>query len=512
MTILLSNLGSKFMNYLKRLSLISAICLGTFMATLDISIVNVALPTIQNDIHADMSTLQWIVDAYALCLSACILSSGPLSDRFGRKRIWLWGVIIFTLGSLICAIAQQHTVLILGRIIQGVAAAALIPGALSLITHAFPIDIERIRIIGIWSSVSALSLIIGPILGGVLVHTSGWPSIFLINIPIGIITVLLGWYGLKESADPDNVALDPFGQITSMLGLGLLTYGLIEAGSVGWVHIKTLSTLFSGVIFLALFVVIEKRVARPLLPLSLFKDRAFFQYNFSSFTLGFATYSNVFFIAFFLQKAQGWSALETGWRMAPEFIAMALFSMSFGRFSAYFSVRKLMVCGFLFIAVSSCLLATLHTDSHYGITGSYLFILGAGMGLSTPAIGALVMKSVEPSRSGMASATMNALRQTGMTMGIALLGTLMVQQAINYMVTQSQLLGISVSYIEIVGLVAENIGDGLDASLLTLLPEAFNSGFAYAIATAGISCFLTLLVVLYPSKVSNKTVNQQITE
>lgn len=419
-------------------------------------------------------------------------------------------MVVFTLGSLLCAIAQQHEMLIVGRVIQGIAAAALIPGALSLITHAFPIDIERIRIIGIWSSVSALSLIIGPILGGVLVHASGWPSIFLINIPIGVITVLLGWYGLKESADPENVALDPLGQLTSMLGLGLLTYGLIEAGSVGWSHIITLSTLITGAIFLVLFIMIEKRVPRPLLPLHLFKDRAFFQYNISSFTLGFATYSNVFFIAFFLQKAQGWSALETGWRMAPEFIAMALFSMSFGRFSAYFSVRKLMVCGFLFIAISSCLLATLHTDSHYGITGCYLFVLGAGMGLSTPAIGALVMKSVPPSRSGMASATMNALRQTGMTMGIALLGTLMVQQAIHYMIEQTQLLGIPVSNIDIISLVTENTHNALTPSFIALLPEAFNSGFAYAIATAGISCFVTLVIVLFPLKLKSSTVTQQM--
>ena len=500
------------MSYTKRLSLICAICLGTFMATLDISIVNVALPTIQNDINANMATLQWIVDAYALCLSACILSSGPLSDRFGRKKVWLWGVIIFTLGSLICAIAQQHEILILGRIIQGVAAAALIPGALSLITHAFPVDIERIRIIGIWSSVSALSLIIGPILGGALVHASGWASIFLINIPIGAITVLLGWYGLSESADPEDVALDPLGQLTSILGLGLLTYGFIEAGSVGWSDYRTVFALIVGLIFITLFVIVEKRIERPLLPLSLFKDRSFFQYNLSSFTLGFATYSNVFFIAFFLQKAQGWSALETGLRMAPEFIAMALFSMLFGRFSRYISVRKLMIFGFLLIAISSCLLATLATNSSYTITGSYLFILGAGMGLATPAIGVLVMKSVAPSRSGMASATMNALRQTGMTMGIALLGSLMIQQAINYMMIQSQALGIVAEPINIITLVTENKTASLDNQLVALLPEAFNSGFAYAMLTAGLSCFITLFIMLFPCKEKQGALSQQIAD
>ncbi len=474
------------MSYTKRLSLICAICLGTFMATLDISIVNVALPTIQNDINANMATLQWIVDAYALCLSACILSSGPLSDRFGRKKVWLWGVIIFTLGSLICAIAQQHEILILGRIIQGIAAAALIPGA--------------------------LSLIIGPILGGALVHASGWASIFLINIPIGAITVLLGWYGLSESADPEDVALDPLGQLTSILGLGLLTYGFIEAGSVGWSDYRTVFALIVGLIFITLFVIVEKRIERPLLPLSLFKDRSFFQYNLSSFTLGFATYSNVFFIAFFLQKAQGWSALETGLRMAPEFIAMALFSMLFGRFSRYISVRKLMIFGFLLIAISSCLLATLATNSPYAITGSYLFILGAGMGLATPAIGVLVMKSVAPSRSGMASATMNALRQTGMTMGIALLGTLMIQQAINYMMIQSQALGIVAEPINIITLVTENKTASLDNQLVALLPEAFNSGFAYAMLTAGLSCFITLFIMLFPCKEKQGALSQQIAD
>lgn len=192
---------------MKRIFLIIAVCLGTFMATLDISIVNVALPAIGQELSTNLSMLQWIIDAYALCLSALILSVGPLSDRYGRKKVWLAGIAIFTLGSLICALASNIQWLLFGRVVQGIAAAALIPGALSIITQTFSNDIERIKVIGIWSAVSALSLIVGPILGGFLVDTFDWTTIFIINIPIGLLTLLLGWLGITESADPDKAAL-----------------------------------------------------------------------------------------------------------------------------------------------------------------------------------------------------------------------------------------------------------------------------------------------------------------
>lgn len=263
---------------MRRIFLILAVCLGTFMATLDISIVNVALPAIGRDLEANMSMLQWIIDAYALCLSALILSVGPISDRYGRKKIWLTGIVIFTLGSAICAFSTSPQMLIAGRIIQGVAAAALIPGALSIITQAFSNDIERIRIIGIWSAVSALSLIIGPILGGFLVDSFNWTTIFLINIPIGLLTLLLGWLGIQESADPDKAALDPMGQALSIVALGGLTLALIEAGEQGWGSYLTLRGLIIAMIACLGFIWVERHVARPLLPFFLFK-KIHFSFN-----------------------------------------------------------------------------------------------------------------------------------------------------------------------------------------------------------------------------------------
>ena len=476
---------------MKRIFLIIAVCLGTFMATLDISIVNVALPAIGQELSTNLSMLQWVIDAYALCLSALILSVGPLSDRYGRKTVWLIGIAIFTLGSLICAFASNIQWLLLGRAIQGIAAAALIPGALSIITQAFSNDIERIKVIGIWSAVSALSLIIGPILGGFLVDTFDWTTIFIINIPIGLLTLVLGGLGITESADPDKAALDPAGQLLSIVALGGITYGLIEAGDLGWDSPSTLGSLALGAAALLGFVAVELKAARPLLPLYLFKKNPdFFQYNMASFALGFATYSNVFFIALFLQKGQGWGAFEAGLRMAPEFIAMALFSFSFGRLSGRYSVRNIMIIGFLLIALSSMLLTRVNTDTDYFPIAVMLFILGAGMGMATPAIGALVMSSVEKAYSGMASAVMNALRQTGMTLGIALLGTLMTHRAVDLLLSNQQI-NSQLSTEQIIELVNHH-GDLSSTIIEQATRSAFVSGFNLAMFGGALAILLSL--------------------
>lgn len=479
---------------MRRLFLILAVCLGTFMATLDISIVNVALPAIGRDLKAHMSMLQWIIDAYALCLSALILSVGPISDRYGRKKIWLTGIVIFTLGSAICAFSASPHMLIAGRVIQGVAAAALIPGALSIITQAFSNDIERIRIIGIWSAVSALSLIIGPILGGFLVDSFDWTTIFLINIPIGLLTLLLGWLGIQESADPDKAALDPMGQVLSIIALGGLTFALIEAGEHGWGSYLTLSGLIIAIFACLGFIWGELHVTRPLLPLFLFKKNPFFfQYNMASFALGFATYSNVFFIALFLQKGQGWRAFEAGIRMAPEFIAMAIFSFSFGKLSRRLSVRSLMILGFILIALASLLLTRVNAETPYIPIAITLFILGAGMGMSTPAIGALVMASVDKAYSGIASAVMNALRQTGMTLGIAFLGTLMTHRAVERLL-QDDKLATMLSTQEIERLIQTS--SAMPSTFIEQVTRsAFVSGFNLAMLGGAIAILITLCLM-----------------
>lgn len=493
------------MHDFRRVSLVIAICLGTFMATLDISIVNVALPTMLNSLNTNMSGLQWVVDAYALCLSALILSSGPLGDRFGRKRVWLSGVILFIVGSIICAFASSLSGLLTGRVIQGIAGAAVIPGALSLITHAFAEERQRIKVIAIWSSVSALSLVLGPILGGILVHTSGWPSIFLINIPIGIVALALGAWGLSETSHPEHAALDPVGQTLSILWLGLLTFGLISAGQVGWRDPLATWSLAAAVVLFMIFIRVETKVTRPLLPLGLFRQPDFMRYNVASAVLGFSSYSSVFFVSLFLQQAQGWSALETGWRMAPEFVAMAVVASSFGKLSARTSVNTLAIAGYALVGVGLLLLAQLGDESPYLYTAVFLALLGVGMGLGLPATSTLVMRSVPAHRSGMASALMNAVRQTGMTLGIALLGTLMSLRAVNQLSERlsendvEDALEIARSAIIDHRFTGET---GLAVSILEKMTHvAFASGFSLAMLWAGaVSLAMTawLLIMLHP--------------
>jgi len=488
----------------RRAALVAAVYLGSFIATLDASIVNVALPTLQRALSADLAGLQWVIDIYALCLSAFMLSAGPLGDRYGRKRAWLAGVVVFTAGSAMCAMAGSLATLLAGRAVQGVAGALMIPGALSLLAHAFPEPAGRARVIGGWSSFTALSLILGPLVGGVLVDHAGWQSIFLINLPIGLLAVGLGAWGLRESSHPEHAALDPAGQVLSVVWLGALTYGLISAGEHGWGSTQAAAALAVAAIGLALFLAVEARVKRPLLPLALFRDARFSATSFASFVLGFSVYASLFFFSLFLQQVQGWSASDTGWRLMPQFIATGLVASQFGRLARRCHVHTLMIAGYGLIGASMLLLALFSAGTPYMLLALLFLFLGAGSGLAVPATSTAVMASVAAQRSGMASATTNALRQAGMLIGIALLGTLMSTRAIALLAEALAHAGVpdarqaaaaAVSRHDLGALAALDPGLAHD-----LLAGALTGGFHAAMACAGLAGLLAagLLVGVRP--------------
>ncbi len=488
----------------RRAALVAAVYLGSFIAALDISIVSVALPAIQADLRTDIAGLQWVVGAYALCLSAFMLSAGPIGDRYGRKRSWLGGVGLFMVGSAICAAAPSLAVLIAGCALQGVAGALLIPGALSILTQAFAEPLACAHVIGGWSSFTALSLILGPILGGALVDTIGWPSIFVINLPIGLVTIGLGLWGIRETAHPDHAALDPAGQLLSVVGLGGLTYGLISAGQLGWHAPRTLAALVIAAVALAAFVIVEAKTTRPILPLGLFRDPDFAATNFASFVLGFSGYSSLFFFSLFLQQAQGWSATMTGWCMAPQFIAMSVVSSAFGRLAVRHGVRRLMILGYGLLAAALSAMALFTPATPYALIAVLFTVLGIGIGLSVPATSAAVMTAAPRERTGMASATMNALRQAGMTLGIALLGTLMSVRAVTLMKYQLEDAGVSdASAVAIAAVGRHEMLPGLTvapATFKTWLAQAFADGFGLAIVSAGTASLVAVAFLILASR------------
>jgi MFS transporter, DHA2 family, methylenomycin A resistance protein len=408
----------------RRAYAVAAVYLGTFMATLAISIVAVALPAIEGGLHVGLAGLQWVVGSLTLCMSAFMLSAGAVGDRYGRKRTWLGGVALFTIGSAVCASASSLAQLIAGCALQGIAGALVIPGALSIITKAYSDPTERAHVIGGWASFTAISVILGPMLGGILVDTVGWPSIFLINLPIGLLTLGLGVFGITESADPDHAAFDPAGQLLSVVFLGALTYALIGAGHAGWRAAPILAGLGIAAATLILFVVVESRMARPVFPVDLFRDRAFAALNVASFVLGFSGYSSLFLFSLFLQQAQGWSAAQAGWRMAPVFVAMSLVSSVSGRLSGRHGARP-MILGYVLLGTSMLCMAFFSPTTSYAVIAPLFAVLGIGLGLAVPSTSAAAMAAARHERSGAASATINALRQSGMTIGVATLGTMM---------------------------------------------------------------------------------------
>ncbi|WP_329810270.1 MFS transporter [Stenotrophomonas sp. SMYL8] len=481
------------MRRFQRPALVLAAYLGTFLASLDISIVNVALPTLQQALNTDMAGLQWVINAYAIALSALMLSAGPLGDRYGHRRMWLLSVATFTLGSLLCACAGNLATLVAGRAVQGIAGALLIPSAMPILSHAFPDPRQRARAIGGWSAFSALALVLGPLLGGVLVQRAGWPSIFLINLPLGLLALMLGAWGIPERRHPEHAALDPAGQLLSIVALGALSYGLIAIGEHGLLAPVTLLALGVAAAGLILFGIVERRVARPLLPLDLFVDRRFGMFNLASFVLGFTAYASLFFLSLFFQQAQGHNAALAGYQLAPQFLLMGAVSLLFGRLVAHLGLHAALVLGYALAGAALCAMATFEPATSHAYSSAVLVLLGIGMGLAVPATGMAVMASAPVERAGIASATMNALRQAGMSLGIALLGSLMGQRAVQQFAASAQVAGQRELAAQARELILQPSSMHATPQMLTWYRSAMASGFGWAMAVAGALAVLAAL-------------------
>ncbi|MEU8238188.1 MFS transporter [Actinoplanes missouriensis] len=397
--------------------------LGSFMGLLDGSIIFVALHEIQKDLGGQLSYLQWTVDAYTLPFAALMLTAGTLGDRWGRKRVFLAGLILFVAGSALCGFAPAVGWLIVGRVVQGLGAAAISTGSLSLLVSTFTDPLGRAKAIGIWTAVSGVSIALGPLLGGILIESFNWQAIFLLNLPIGIVALALGVPFLIDSRNPNARHVDVPGQLLVASGLFCLVLGLIEAGREGWGSGLVLGLLVAAVVLLGGFLAVELRSREPLLPLELFRNRTFATACAIASLLGFVIVGAMFFMAQYFQAVQQHSALETGLRLLPLTLGIFFLSPPASRIAGKAGPRVPIMIGAVVVTAGFLLLTTIEPDSAFGSVWWKLALVGAGIGLMFAPLTVAVMTSTPPQRAGLGSSMINTTRIAGFTAGAAVLGS-----------------------------------------------------------------------------------------
>src|SRR5919106_1557771 len=407
---------------------LAAVAFGLFMIMLDNTVVNVALPSIQRDLGVGLSELEWIVAGYALTFAALMLTGGKLADLLGRRRIFVVGLAVFTLASLGCGLATSTDVLIAARIVQGVGAALMNPATLSIISATFPPE-QRGMAIGIWAGVSALALAIGPLVGGLLTDHLDWSWIFFVNVPVGVLAVAASLLVIEESRDmSEERRLDLPGQVAGGLGLFALTYALIEANPYGWTSARILAAFAVAAVGLAAFLWLERVQRVPMLDLELFRNRTFAGANSVVLLVALAMFGVFFFVSLYMQNILGFSAVETGAAFLPMTVLIMLVAPIAGKASDRLGSRWLMTVGMVLVGLQLLYLSRLGIDETFWDLLPGLLVGGAGMALVMTPSAAAAVRSVSVDKAGVGSAVLNACRQVGGSLGIALIGAIMAAE------------------------------------------------------------------------------------
>jgi EmrB/QacA subfamily drug resistance transporter len=399
------------------------VCVATFMLLLDITIVNVALPSIQRALHASFQDLQWVVDAYALTLAALLLTAGALADLLGRKRIFLIGIGLFTVASLICGLATTPLMLNLARALQGIGGAVMFACSLALLAQEFR-GRERGTAYGIWGATIAAAAAVGPLVGGGLTEGLGWEYIFFINVPVGVLAIVLGLLRLADSRDPDAGGVDWAGLVTFSASLFLLVLALIRGNSEGWGSAPILAEIAGAAVLFAIFLVAELRQERPMFDLALFRKPTFSGVSLVAFTLSASLFAMFLYITLYLQNVLGYSPLQTGVRFLPVTGIGLVLAPVAGRLAAHLPPRWFLAGGVGLVGIGLLLMHGVSAGSSWTELLPGLVVAGAGVGIANPALAQVAIGVVPPARSGMASGINNTCRQVGIATGIAGLGAI----------------------------------------------------------------------------------------
>ena len=410
--------------YSKRWWTLVVLSVSLLVVSLDNTILNVALPSIERELGASADQLQWVVDAYTLVFAGLLLTAGSLGDRFGRRRALSAGLVVFGVGSLLSGLSGSPGELIASRGLMGIGGALIMPSTLSILTNVFPAN-ERPKAIGIWAAVAGIGVVVGPVAGGALLEHFEWGAVFFVNLPIVVAALAAGRLLVPESKDPAQGKLDPLGAGLSILGLGVLVWGIIEAPLRGWGDPVILGSVGAGIAVLVAFTAWELRTPAPMLDVRLFRNRSFGGGSGAIALVFFALFGSIFFLTQYFQGVLDYTALDAGLRMTPLAIGLIPGAPLAVKIAGRVGIGPVVALGLTTVAGALGLLSTAQVDSGYGLVFASLVMLGFGMGASMAPATEAIMSALPKERAGVGSATNDTTRMVGGTFGVAVLGSLL---------------------------------------------------------------------------------------
>ena len=408
-----------------------AVCTGTFMLLLDITVVNVALPDIQRALHSNFTDLQWVVDAYSLTLAAFLLTAGVLGDIYGRREVFAVGLGIFSLASLLCGLSTTPLMLNLARAVQGVGGAIMFATSLALIANTF-VGRDRGTAFGVYGAVIGGAVAVGPLIGGAITSAWGWRWIFFVNVPIGVVAVLITFAKIAESKDQRTRRIDWVGFVTFSASLFCLVFALVRGNDLGWSSATIVSLFVASALLMVGFFVNELRAADPMLDLGLFKIPAFVGISVVAFTLAASIFAMFLYLTLYIQDDLGFGPLAAGIRFLPITLLSFVVAPFAGRLTVRVHSRYLLGVGMLLVTGGLLLMGTTHADSAWTVLLPGFIACGVGIGTVNPVLASGAISVVQPQRSGMASGANNTFRQVGIATGIAVLGAVFQSQIVTH--------------------------------------------------------------------------------